>query len=51
MVRHNYYNSPPPYTASRGEYANYYRCLNSVQVNFQLSVAHVVNVDTVSLVT
>ena len=25
MVRHNYYNSPPPYTAPRGEYANYYR--------------------------
>ena len=25
MVRHNYYNCPPPYTVPRGEYTNYYR--------------------------
>ena len=25
MVRHNYYSTPPPYTALRSEYANYYR--------------------------
>ena len=25
MVSHNYYNAPAPYTAPRGEYANYYK--------------------------
>ena len=25
MVSHSYYNTPPPYTAPRGEYANYYK--------------------------
>ena len=25
MVSHSYYNAPPPCTATRGEYANYYK--------------------------